>query len=146
MNGNFTVELSQVSLIINVVLRVITAIIFFAFIIPLQIKQVHVRNGLKLLRTELLVSGIILFLVNTIGLFIIVVRPYVDPVQLRIFTDFIALFNSFGFFAIAIIKFQIYNSQYTPENILLHEHLHKIEQRVEKNIARQEEKKAKKKV
>jgi hypothetical protein len=79
-----------------------------------------------------LVSGIILFLVNTIGLFIIVIRPYVDPGQLRNFTDFIALFNSFGFFAIAVIKLQIYKSQYTPENILLHEKIEKHEKQKQK--------------
>jgi hypothetical protein len=129
MNGNFTIELSQIGLIANVVLRVITAIIFIKFIIPLQIKQAHVKNGLKLLRTELLVSGIILFLVNTIGLGVIVVRPYVDPNQLRYFTDFIALFNSVGFFTVAIIKFQIYNSQYTPESILMHEKIEKLEKK-----------------
>lgn len=127
MTGSITIEVSQLSIIVNVVLRVITALIFAWFIIPLQIKQVNVKNGLRLLRIELLVSGIILFLINTIGLAIIVVRPLVDPVQLRQFTDFIALFNSVGFLVIAAIKFQIYRSQYTPENILLHEHMERIE-------------------
>lgn len=127
MNGSITIEFSQISIIINVILRLITAFIFIWFIIPLQIKQADVRNGLRLLRTELLVSGVILFLINTIGLGIIIVKPFTDPKQLSLFTDFIALFNSVGFLIVAAIKFQIYHSQYTPENILMHQHFERIE-------------------
>lgn len=132
--NSLTFTFSNISIIISVVLRIITGIMLLAFVIPLQIKQAGVKNGLRSLRKALLISGILLFLVNTVGLLIIVSKPFFDTSTNRMITDFIAIFNSIGFLIIAYIKYQIYHEQYTPTNIKLHEKVERQEKKDNKSI------------
>ena len=118
--SNLTLQLDTITVIVNVVIRIVTAILFLTLIIPLQVKEAGVKNGLRLLRKELLLSGIIIFLVNTIGLLTIVIKYFFGDVAVQTSTPIITLFNSIGFLAIGFIKLNIYHQQYTPENKRIH--------------------------
>ena len=90
-----SIEITNISFFLNTALRIITAILFLVFLIPLLLKEARVQNGLKVLRVELLLTGSIIFLVNTIGLLIIVA----DFMKLdtAVVSNFVVSFNSIGF-------------------------------------------------
>ena len=121
------IELSNFALIINVIIRIITAVIFLAFLIPLFIREAKVRNGLRKLRYQLLATGCIIFFVNTSGLFIIVARN--AGIDVTTATDIISYLNTFGFFIYSVITLIIYTQQYTPENKQMHEKFEKFEKK-----------------
>ena len=124
---NLQLELAQLPLIINVALRVITAMFFARYLLPLFIKEAKVKNGLKKLRLELLISGTIIFLINTVGLIIIVFNYF--GLSTRVVLEAVTYFNSLGFLVYAIIKFKIYTQRYTPESKKLHEKFEKMEKK-----------------
>jgi hypothetical protein len=120
-------EISQFVLIVTVAVRILTAFLFLAFLIPLFIKEAKVKNGLRTLRYQLLTTGMIIFFVNTSGLLIIVGRYF--GMNLVNLTDIVSYINTFGFLIYAIIKIRIYTQQYTPENKLYHAQRERIEER-----------------
>lgn len=126
--NNLIIELSELQITVNIIIRIITAVIFLCFIIPLQIKEARVKNGLAVLRLELLVSGIILFFVNTFGLSVIVLRYLFGDSVVQKVTEFITIFNSIGFLFIACIKFHIYHREYTPENKQIHATMERLKE------------------
>lgn len=126
--GNLIIEIPQPQIYINVLLRLITCFIFLLYIIPLQIKEAGVKNGLMTLRRELLVTGILLFFINTLGLTIILVRSFFGDNAARLITEIVTVFNSVGLFTVALIKYQIYHQQYTPENKEKHARIYELEQ------------------
>lgn len=128
MINSLTIEISQPQLIINTILRLITAFIFLRYIIPLQIKEANVKNGLLILRRELLISGVMLLLINSLGLCIILLRYFVGDTIARIVSEVVTLFNSLGLFAVGLIKYQIYHQEYTPENKKKHDRIYELEQ------------------
>lgn len=125
--SNFHFELSQLEILVNLFIRVATAIIFLCFIIPLQIKEARVKNGLRLLRRELLVSGMTIFFINTVGLSIILFKYVFDDGVVQAATSVITLFNSLGFLVIAAMKYHMYHQQYTPENKRRHARIEQLE-------------------
>lgn len=137
--NNLNLQISQISLVINVAIRVLTALIFAIYLIPLFIKEARVKNGLKLLRYELLFTGIIIFIVNTSGLFIILFR-YLG-FDLKTVTDIVTYFNTLGFLGYALVNRKIYTQRYTIENKKLHEEFEKIENRALKEANKKSKKK-----
>lgn len=129
---NLELEISNISIIIAVVFRLVAAIIFLAFIIPLQIKQVQVKNGLRKLRYELLTTGIVIFLINTVGLGLVAAKFFVSPEVIQRLTDILTILNTAGFLTVAIIQFNVYHHRYTPEQKKLHEEFNKMELAAEK--------------
>lgn len=123
--SHLEIHLGLVAVIINVIFRIITAIVFLAFLFPLFIKEAKVKNGLRLLRFELLFTGTIIFLVNTLGLVIIVFR-YANY-DTRLVSEVVTYFNTFSLLVYALVKYKIYTFKYAPENKKLHEKLEKIE-------------------
>lgn len=119
-------EISEFSFVINVVFRVITAIIFIALLIPLVWKEALVKNGLKMLRYELLFTSTIIFFISTSGLFIVLLRQFGINTQLA--TEIVTLFNSIGFLAYALVKRKIYTQEYSPENKHRHAKLAEMEE------------------
>lgn len=124
---NLSLEISQLSLAFNIVVRIVTAIIFLKFIIPLQFKEAQVKNGLLRLRYELLASGIIMFLVNTVGLSIIIFQYFFPENIVNQFANLVTIFNTLGFLMIALIKYKIYHTKYTPAQKKLHEKFNRME-------------------
>lgn len=123
--NNLQLTFNEFSIVINVAIRIITALVFMGFLLPLFIKEAGVKNGLRLLRYELLFTGTIIFIVNISGLFIILFR-YLG-FDLGKITDIVTYFNSFAFLAYSLVKLKIYTQRYTPENKALHEKFEKIE-------------------
>ena len=120
-----SIEITNISFFLNTALRIITAILFLVFLIPLLLKEARVQNGLKVLRVELLLTGSIIFLVNTIGLLIIVA----DFMKLdtAVVSNFVVSFNSIGFLAYALMKIRIYRQHYSQASKKLHEEFAKFE-------------------
>jgi len=134
------IEISQLSLTINTFIRITTAIIFLAFIIPLQWKEANVKNGLKKLRKQLLVSGLIIFHLNIIGLSVVLIKYVTGDSSLQGITEIVTLISSLGFFAIAIIEYQVYHQRYTPEQKKLHAEFEKMEVAANKAAFKKENK------
>lgn len=117
----------QVSVVITCILRVITAFIFLKYVIPLQIEEMHVKNGLKKLRYQLLLSGVTLFIINIVGLALTVLRYLSSVMLFSTFSNTLAIINAVGFLIVAYIQYQIYNQQYTDEHKKSHEIIGKLE-------------------
>lgn len=134
MMSHLEIHFDVLAIIINVVLRIVTAVLFVVFLIPLFFKEARVKNGLRTLRFELLFTGTIIFCVNTFGLLIIVFRSI--GWDTTIITHLVTYFNSVALLAYAIAKYVIYTQKYTPENKKLHEKFEKME-RAEHKKAKQ---------
>lgn len=122
-----TFEVTTLTFVLNVAIRVVTAIIFVLFLIPLIVKEAAVKNGLRQLRYEMLMTGAIIFTVNTVGLSIILLRSF--DVDTSGIVEVITFINSFGFLAYALVKLKIYTQSYTPEKKRLHEKIAKLEEK-----------------
>lgn len=127
-----TFSFSNIAVIISVPIRIITGIILLAFVIPLQAKFVNVKNGLAVMRKAWIIIGILLFLINTVGLFIIAFKPFLSAFLNRGLTDVIGVFNSVGFLIVAILMYLLWKGQFTPKNIKLHEKIEKQEKKEDK--------------
>ncbi len=126
MNG-ITIQISEIGLIYDVILRVITAILFLSFLLPLIIKEAAVRNGLRKLRYQLLVTGLIILFVNTSGLFVIVAR-YMG-MDITKTTEWISHLNSTGFFIYVLTGVAMYRQNYSADTKKLHEKIEKMEKK-----------------
>ncbi len=124
MNG-ITIQISEIGLIYDVTLRIITAFLFLVFLLPLVFKEAAVRNGLRKLRYQLLVTGLIILFVNTSGLFIIIARAL--GINVAFATEIISHANSSGFFIYVLTGIMMYRQNYTPENKKIHERMEKAE-------------------
>lgn len=127
--NDFTISFSNIGIILSIIIRIITSIILLWLVIPLQIKQAQVKNGLKTLRKALLLSGLLLFLIDTVGLIIIVIRPIANSATIKLVIDIASIINSIGLFSLGILWFLIYKQQFTDKNIKLHEKVEKREKK-----------------
>jgi len=102
--------------------NVLSASIIPIFLIPLQVKQAGVKNGLGKLRKQMLTKGLIGELVALVSLY------FIGLIALRIFqtgqiigtlTQMALLLFSAGKFGNDFIDYLIYHQQYTPEHIAL---------------------------
>lgn len=108
------------------------------FIIPLQIKKAHVKNGLSSLRHKLLAKGILSLMISAITIFVLTSRFFISGELIRYLnTTLIFLFTSFWFIK-QIIEWSIYHTQFTEDQIRLHHKIYAEEQKIERNIARRE--------
>lgn len=130
--NNLQIQFDELAIVINVTIRILTALIFLKYLIPLFIKEAGVKNGLKILRYELLFTGLIIFGVNTSGLLIILLR-YMGA-DIRLATDVVTYINTFGFLGYALLKWKIYTQKYSIESKLLHEKIDKLENRELKRL------------
>lgn len=127
-------EISELTFILTIVLRIITAIIFLTLVIPLVLKEAMVRNGLRTLRYEMLFTTSIIFLVSTSGLFIVLFRKLGFDTQVA--TNTVALFNSVGFLAYFLAKRRIYTQEYSPRNKERHARLADMEEAEDKELTK----------
>lgn len=116
--------LIQYSIPVSIVVRIISCLMLLFFCIPLQLKELHVRNGLRVLRIQLLAFGIILFLTNVFSL---------DFLWLALATAqkpinaFLQLVNAGSFLALSVIGHLMYHSNYSDENKEQHARLEEME-------------------
>ncbi len=125
---------SQVSLGI----RIITFFLLLFSVLPLQIKEALVKNGLHKLRTQMLIGGVTIFLSNlaTIGRLIIMFMFHKTSTPI---SEFLQLLNAVAFLILAGTYYFIYHQQFSLKQKELH---HKIEV-IEKGEERRKVKKRK---
>ncbi len=87
------------------------------FVIPLQFKQAKVKNGLQMLRKQLLLKGVLSFLVCGIAIATLTSRYFIDGEAARYFTVGLVFLFSLALFAKAFIDSRIYHQQYSAEHI-----------------------------
>jgi positive regulator of sigma E activity len=126
MNNNFIFEINIWVVVISAVFRVLAAIDFL-HVIWFAWKEVLVKNGLKILREQLLTSSTILFLINTVGLLLIIIRPFSSSEIYLQLSGALAILNSVGFWIVGRIKRLIYTQSYTPEQKYNHSIIDKLE-------------------
>lgn len=105
-------------LYISVIIRIIAFAILLFQIIPLQVKEAGVRNGLRKLRLLLLILGIGLFIGNAIALWLL----FTTKITLggRFDTRFIQILSASFILMPSIALYLIYHLQYTPEAKEIH--------------------------
>jgi len=95
------------------------AIIVLFFIIPLQIKQAGVKNGLSMLRKQLLAFGATLFVTNVIAAYFLTrtsIGLYINGGSATFTTSTLLFIFAFAMFLLAVIGHQIYHQQYVLEH------------------------------
>lgn len=97
------------------------AIILFQ-VIPLQWREMKVRNGLAVLRKQLLSKGILDLTTALAAIVALGIRYLVDGIDARRYVvAFLLLTLSAGFLIRSILDRQIYRSNYTAKNKKLHD-------------------------
>jgi len=115
---------------IAVFLRLISCVELLFFCIPLQIKELRVVNGLRVLRVQLLSFGIILFLVNAITIYFLVDILLHTHSQSTL-NIWLQLVNAFAFNAMSFVGHRMYTTQYNDESIERHIKVEKLEKEEE---------------
>lgn len=118
---------TELSIIIRIC-GIITVVLFF---LPLQIKEAAVKNGLRLLRYELLAGGVLFMLINFPSLYFLF--QLMNKSGRQPFTNSsLQLLNAVGYFAIALLLAIIYRQQFTDEAKRYHDKVSKLEQKDKK--------------
>lgn len=112
-----------------VILRTLATYIVARYVIPLQIKEASVKNGLAILRKQLLIVGVIIILLNIISIAFIVLRVVVDESVYRFSSGALTIINAIASLGISIIAYQMYHQQYTPRQKELHKKIAKEEEK-----------------
>lgn len=115
---------------IAMAIRIATFFILLLQIIPLQIREAGVKNGLGKLRILLLIMGFSLFVANTIALWLIffTFQNLGGSASTRLIQIASALFLLIP----AIALYYIYHQQYTPEAKRVHVEVDKQEKKAAK--------------
>lgn len=111
---------SNIIFYISTLLCLVTIATIVSFVLPLQIKQLGVKNGLKLLRTQLLGLGITLLITTSVAFYFLLtisLRVYESGTVISTPSQLLILTFAIGKVAIAYFCFKIYHQQYTPEHI-----------------------------
>lgn len=90
------------------------------FVVPLQIKEARVKNGLAKLRKQLLLVGISIALLSLITAIVLSLRFFISGDIARYISIGIVFFHSIGFLIVSATGYKIYHQQYTDEYKLLH--------------------------
>ena len=120
----------QYGLNISIIIRLIAFIILLFQIIPLQIKEAGVLNGLKKLRLLLLILGISLFIANAIALWLLI--STISLLGGSVETRLIQILSAMFILIPSIALYFIYHSQYTLEAKIVHKEVDKQEKKAEK--------------
>lgn len=120
--------LTAYSIPTSILIRIISCILIGIFLIPLQIKEANVKNGLRILRFQLLAGGIILFLTNIFSLAFLVLA--MDTPQ-KPLNALLQIINAIAFLVLSWIAMTIYRTQYTDEAKAYHAKIDKLEKKAE---------------
>lgn len=121
--NNFLYIIFVLSIITHVVAGIITA----AFVIPLQIKQAGVRNGLRLLRKQMLAKGFLALFIAIVSVVVLTLKYLYDGDFLPVITTGLVLLHAVGILGKSIIDYEIYHHQYSEESKRLHAKIEAIE-------------------
>lgn len=123
--------------LISILFHLFAFIICLAFVIPLQIKEAKVKNGLKMLRVQMLGSGltiIFLSLMSMIALIIPIIfaeQPLYSnltrPIEMYQYISIIVVFlHATGFLILSLIKRAMYRQQYSDYQKAIHKKVNDI--------------------
>ena len=113
---------------IAIILHVVAGVIITMFVIPLQLKEAEVKNGLRLLRKQMLLKGFLSLTVIVVSVLALTLRYIVpDPIVSRYLIVALILAHAIGMLAKAIIDHKIYHAQYSQESLDMHLRIEKLE-------------------
>lgn len=111
---------TNIFIYLSLVLCAVAAITILMFVVPLQVKQAGVKNGLAMLRKQLLAYGLITFLTTSIASYFLAIISYrllTNPgTYVSTVSQILLFLFSLSKFAIAFIGSQIYHQQYVLEH------------------------------
>lgn len=114
--------------IFTIGLHLFAGVIVAAFVIPLQTKQAGVKNGLIKLRQQMLIKGLLAFVVITASVIVLSARFFVDDSEaLRYAIVTLVLIHGLGVLGKSIIDYQIYHTQYSADSVEKHAQIAKRE-------------------
>lgn len=120
-----------ITFFLSIIVLIIAAIVAGAFVIPLQVKEAGVKNGLGKLRKQLLLKGSLNFVMILITIVILSLRYFIHDVEvLRYMTTSLVFLFSLSFLTHVIIDYFVYRQNYTPENIKLHARFEVLEEKM----------------
>ena len=106
---------------LSILLHTASFVINLFFIIPLQVKQSRVKNGLIGLRKQMLFWGISFQVLTTASILALTMRFFIsDPIWLRSIVNVIIFIHATSMIMKAILLYKIYHTQFSPENVSLH--------------------------
>lgn len=113
---------------LSIFLHIVALVIALAFVIPLQIKEARVKNGLKKLRKLMLMSGLTIIFLSVVSIIALSIPLVARGSEIaRYISVTTVLLHSIGFLIFALIKRQIYREQYSTEQKEFHEEVAKLE-------------------
>lgn len=113
---------------LSIFVLIVAAVVAGAFVIPLQMKEAGVKNGLNKLRKQLLLKGFLDFGMIIIAVSTLLMRYVIhDQEVLRYLTVTLVFFFSISFLGHVLIDFLTYRQNYTPENKKIHAQIEEIE-------------------
>lgn len=113
---------------LSIFIHILALIIHATWVIPLQIKEANVKNGLRRLRVLMLASGITFIFLSIVTIFVLTSRFFIPASDLyRYISVSMVLLHAIGFLTFSLIKRAIYKQQYSTEQKSLHAKLDKIE-------------------
>lgn len=124
--------------IICIVLSCITVVSTLIFVIPLQVKQAGVKNGLSSLRHKLLANGFLLVFISLLEIIILSSRFFLEGDAVRYTNTILILVFTVALSIKSLIWSSILHTQFTEDQIKLHHKIWAEEQRLKKNIVKRE--------
>lgn len=110
---------------LSIILHLLSAFITAGFVIPLQLKQAGVKNGLAKLRKQMVFLGFADLGTSIVSILALTMRFFIsDPDLLRYLITTSIFAHSFGFFLRAYTFYRIYHQEYSEENKKIHEEIH----------------------
>lgn len=115
---------------IGLILRLLALAILIIYLIPLQIAEAKVKNGLKILRIQLLLVGIALIISNLFSIFLIIDTLITGAFESRFMSSLTQLLHGALFLALSILINSIYHSQYNEVNKERHSKIDRMEDKM----------------
>jgi D-alanyl-lipoteichoic acid acyltransferase DltB (MBOAT superfamily) len=125
--NTLTANLLYAVYISSIVIHIIALYVTVAYVIPLQIKEAKVKNGLKRLRVQMLASGITLIILSLVSIITLSIPLIINTNITKYATIFLVLIHSIGFLTFSLIKRAMYHSQYSDSSKADHVEIAKLE-------------------
>lgn len=111
-------DLPEYLFLLSSILLLASSLIVLAFVIPLQIEQAHVKNGLSVLRKMLLIEGAVYIVTNSIALYFMLrglYRIITTGGDISLNNSLLLLTFSAGYLVLAICAYGIYHVKYIDD-------------------------------
>ena len=124
--------------LICIVLSVSSLIVTLFFVIPLQVEKAGVKNGLSQLRYKQLAKGFLSLIMSLITIFTLSSRFFLEGDIVRYLNTLLILGFCLSWLLKELIESSIYHTQFTSDQINLHNKIHAEEVKQEATQARHE--------